>query len=176
MRDNTREVWYGVHPLHWATSPGPSPMGYRSINLLLNGTTMAFTEIFSTDTTSWNSNNLQVYSLKATFTFRHSKNKCNREFLVQRKLLINFLFWLQCLCSRITEDDTKKKSQLHFPSPKLCSNAKTDSFCWLRPLFIERIVGGIAGICRLFLSPYKNGTALPKRPLDCTPKSELYCH
>ena len=24
----------GVHPLHWATSPGPSPMGTDSINLL----------------------------------------------------------------------------------------------------------------------------------------------
>ena len=28
------EVDNGVHPLHWATSPGPSPMGTDPINLL----------------------------------------------------------------------------------------------------------------------------------------------
>ena len=28
------EVDNGVHPLHWATSPGPSPMGIDPINLL----------------------------------------------------------------------------------------------------------------------------------------------
>ena len=28
------EVDNGVHPLHWATSPGPSPMGTNPINLL----------------------------------------------------------------------------------------------------------------------------------------------
>ena len=27
------EVDNGVHPLHWATSPGPSPMGTDPINL-----------------------------------------------------------------------------------------------------------------------------------------------
>ena len=28
----TTEVDNGVHPLHWATSPGPSPMGTDPIN------------------------------------------------------------------------------------------------------------------------------------------------
>ena len=28
----------GVHPLHWATSPGPSPMGTNPINSFKNGT------------------------------------------------------------------------------------------------------------------------------------------
>ena len=28
------EIDNGVHPLHWATSPGPSPMGNDPINLL----------------------------------------------------------------------------------------------------------------------------------------------
>ena len=32
------EVDSGVHPLHWATSPGPSPMGTDPINGLKNGT------------------------------------------------------------------------------------------------------------------------------------------
>jgi hypothetical protein len=27
------EIVNGVHPLHWATSPGPSPMGTDPINL-----------------------------------------------------------------------------------------------------------------------------------------------
>ena len=29
----TTEVDNGVHPLHWAMSPGPSPMGTNPINL-----------------------------------------------------------------------------------------------------------------------------------------------
>ena len=32
------EVDNGVHPLHWATSPGPSPMGTDPINGFKNGT------------------------------------------------------------------------------------------------------------------------------------------
>ena len=30
----TNRVDNGVHPLHWATSPGPSPIGTDPINLL----------------------------------------------------------------------------------------------------------------------------------------------
>ena len=33
-RESQTEVDNGVHPLHWATSPGPSPMGTNPINLL----------------------------------------------------------------------------------------------------------------------------------------------
>ena len=32
--ESQTEVDNGVHPLHWATSPGPSPMGTDPINLL----------------------------------------------------------------------------------------------------------------------------------------------
>ena len=31
-RESKTEVDNGVHPLHWATSPGPSPMGTDPIN------------------------------------------------------------------------------------------------------------------------------------------------
>ena len=31
--ESQTEVDNGVHPLHWATSPGPSPMGTDPINL-----------------------------------------------------------------------------------------------------------------------------------------------
>ena len=31
-RESQTEVDNGVHPLHWATSPGPSPMGTDPIN------------------------------------------------------------------------------------------------------------------------------------------------
>ena len=31
---DTNRVDNGVHPLHWATSPGPSPIGTDPINLL----------------------------------------------------------------------------------------------------------------------------------------------
>ena len=34
IRESQIEVDNGVHPLHWATSPGPSPMGTDPINLL----------------------------------------------------------------------------------------------------------------------------------------------
>ena len=30
--ESQQEVDNGVHPLHWATSPGPSPMGTDPIN------------------------------------------------------------------------------------------------------------------------------------------------
>ena len=33
IRESQTEVDNGVHPLHWATSPGPSPMGTDPINL-----------------------------------------------------------------------------------------------------------------------------------------------
>ena len=33
IREPQTEVYNGVHPLHWATSPGPSPMGTEPINL-----------------------------------------------------------------------------------------------------------------------------------------------
>ena len=33
-KSHKTEVDNGVHPLHWATSPGPSPMGTDPINLL----------------------------------------------------------------------------------------------------------------------------------------------
>ena len=32
IRESQTEVDNGVHPLHWATSPGPSPMGTDPIN------------------------------------------------------------------------------------------------------------------------------------------------
>ena len=32
MRVTNTEVVNGVHPLHWAMSPGPSPMGTNPIN------------------------------------------------------------------------------------------------------------------------------------------------
>ena len=32
------EIDNGVHPLHWDTSPGPSPMGTDPINSFKNGT------------------------------------------------------------------------------------------------------------------------------------------
>ena len=32
------EIDNGVHPVHWATSPGPSPMGTDPINSFKNGT------------------------------------------------------------------------------------------------------------------------------------------
>ena len=34
IRESQIEVDNGVHPLHWATSPGPSPIGTDPINLL----------------------------------------------------------------------------------------------------------------------------------------------
>ena len=34
IRESQTEVDNGVHPLHWATSLGPSPMGTDPINLL----------------------------------------------------------------------------------------------------------------------------------------------
>ena len=36
--ESQTEVDNGVHPLHWATSPGPSPMGTDPINGFKNGT------------------------------------------------------------------------------------------------------------------------------------------
>ena len=33
IRESQTEVDNGVHPLHWSTSPGPSPMGTDPINL-----------------------------------------------------------------------------------------------------------------------------------------------
>ena len=33
IKQSQPEVDNGVHPLHWATSPGPSPMGTDPINL-----------------------------------------------------------------------------------------------------------------------------------------------
>ena len=36
--ESPTEVDNGVHPLHWATSPGPSPMGTDPINGFKNGT------------------------------------------------------------------------------------------------------------------------------------------
>ena len=33
IRESQTEVDNEVHPLHWATSPGPSPMGTDPINL-----------------------------------------------------------------------------------------------------------------------------------------------
>ena len=33
IRESQTEVDNGVHPLHWATSPGPSPMGTDPINI-----------------------------------------------------------------------------------------------------------------------------------------------
>ena len=33
QRATNTEIDNGVHPLHWATSPGPSPMGTDLINL-----------------------------------------------------------------------------------------------------------------------------------------------
>ena len=39
-RESKIEVDNGVHPLHWATSPGPSPMGTDPINGFKNGTKM----------------------------------------------------------------------------------------------------------------------------------------
>ena len=33
IRESQTEVDNGVHPLHWATSPGPSPMGTDPFNL-----------------------------------------------------------------------------------------------------------------------------------------------
>ena len=33
IKESQTEVVNGVHPLHWATSPGPSPMGTDPINL-----------------------------------------------------------------------------------------------------------------------------------------------
>ena len=35
IRESQTEVDNGVHPLHWATSPGPSPMGTDPINFFL---------------------------------------------------------------------------------------------------------------------------------------------
>ncbi len=37
-RESQTEVDNGVHPLHWATSPGPSLMGTNPINGFKNGT------------------------------------------------------------------------------------------------------------------------------------------
>ena len=49
-RESKTKVDNGVHPLHWATSPGPSPMGTDPINgfkwyKMILASTSAFAEI-----------------------------------------------------------------------------------------------------------------------------------
>ena len=45
IRESQTEVDNGVHPLHWDTSPGPSPMGTDPINgfkMVQNGSGINF--------------------------------------------------------------------------------------------------------------------------------------